>query len=109
MDQDQMRQELERIDFVNAVNEPLILTVEEAFGIDTDYYRLKYVSWWGEPGDMRPAGFTKCRIDDHTPDGDYVVTVIEDQGTLGIKEFHYTVPADTLMLAFYGTLPDDSA
>ena len=97
------RQALERLDFQNSQNKPLILTIEEAEGIDTDTYRLYYVSWWGDETDPLPVGFTPCRIEQKSLDGDYVIMVLEDRGYKGIVEYPHVVPADTLLLAFYGS------
>ena len=79
----------------------------EAYSIDTDYYRLMWVSWWGDEDDPLPAGFTSCRIDQQSADGDCVVTVLEDHGAKEFVEYSYVVPADTLVLAFYGPLPEE--
>lgn len=102
------RKALEGIHFPMAVHQPLIMTVEEAYGIDTDYYRLNWVIWWGDEETPLPAGFTACRIDQKSPDGDYVVKVIEERGWRGSSEHPYVVPADLLLLAFYGSLPDET-
>lgn len=98
------REELERMDFPNAAQRPLILTVSEAASIDTNVYRLYYVAWWeDEHGDALPSGFARMIINGVVPDDEdeYSITVIEPH-----RDYHYTVPADTLLLAFFGERPN---